>query len=102
MRVLLTISSSFPLALTKRVEYLSLAVGNAKSQAPSTRGDAVQFLTDVEEKLEVAQVQIEIFRAIEESDLSAEEKDQWLEKAEDRLFTISEVSRFCAVGIVAC
>ncbi|GAA5858950.1 hypothetical protein JCM8547_007170 [Rhodosporidiobolus lusitaniae] len=85
-------STALPLSLQKRVEYLSLAVGNAKSQLPSTsRGDAVQFLTDVEEKLEVAQVQIEIFRAIEEGDLPQDEKQAWLEKVEDRLLTISEL-----------
>ncbi|CEQ42380.1 SPOSA6832_04172, partial [Sporobolomyces salmonicolor] len=84
--------SSFPLSLQKRVEYLSLAVGNAKSQAPSgSRGDSVQFLTDVEEKLEVAQVQIEVFRAIEDSNMDPEEKRAWLEKVEDRLFTITEL-----------
>ncbi|GAA5897156.1 hypothetical protein JCM5296_002241 [Sporobolomyces johnsonii] len=85
-------TAAFPLSLQKRVEYLSLAVGNAKSQTPSgSRGDAVQFLTDVEEKLEVAQVQIEIFRAIEDSNLDPEEKRAWLEKVEDRLFTITEL-----------
>ncbi|GJN92310.1 hypothetical protein Rhopal_005340-T1 [Rhodotorula paludigena] len=85
-------TSAFPLALQKRVEYLSLAVGNAKSQLPSSaRGDAVQFLTDVEEKLEVAQVQIEIFRAIEDGRMPQDEKQAWLEKVEDRLFTISEL-----------
>ncbi|GAA5823999.1 hypothetical protein JCM11251_003374 [Rhodosporidiobolus azoricus] len=85
-------STALPLSLQKRVEYLSLAVGNAKSQIPSTsRGDAVQFLTEVEEKLEVAQVQIEIFRAIEDGDLPQDEKEAWLEKVEDRLFTISEL-----------
>lgn len=85
-------TSAFPLALHQRVEYLSLAVGNAKSQVPSTsRGDTVQFLTEIEEKLEVAQVQIEIFRAIEEGNLPQDEKQQWLDKVEDRLFTISEV-----------
>lgn len=71
---------------------MSLAVGNAKSQFPATRDDAVQFLTDIEEKLEVAQVQIEIFRAIEELDLPSDEKRQWLDRVEDRLYTISEVS----------
>lgn len=87
-------TSAFPLALHQRVEYLSLAVGNAKSQVPSTsRGDTVQFLTEIEEKLEVAQVQIEIFRAIEEGSLPQDEKQQWLDKVEDRLFTISEVCR---------
>ncbi|GAA6057256.1 hypothetical protein JCM3770_003825 [Rhodotorula araucariae] len=87
-------TAAFPLSLQKRVEYLSLAVGNAKSQLPSgssARGDAVQFLTDVEEKLEVAQVQIEIFRAIEEGALPQDEKHAWLEKVEERLFTITEL-----------
>lgn len=51
----------------------------------------MQFLTDVEEKLEVAQVQIEIFRAIEEGRMPQDEKQAWLEKVEDRLFTISEL-----------
>ncbi|GAA5951998.1 hypothetical protein JCM3765_005163 [Sporobolomyces pararoseus] len=89
---LLAETTAFPLSLQKRVEYLSLAVGNAKSQLPSgTRGDSVQFLTDVEEKLEVAQVQIEIFRAIEESNLDEDEKKNWLEKIEDRLFTVTEL-----------
>ncbi|GEM10376.1 nuclear pore complex protein Nup155 [Rhodotorula toruloides] len=83
---------AFPLSLQKRVEYLSLAVGNAKSQIPSSsRGDAVQFVTDVEEKLEVAQVQVEIFRAIEESEMPQDEKQRWLDKVEDRLFTITEL-----------
>ncbi|GAA5938722.1 uncharacterized protein JCM15063_004847 [Sporobolomyces koalae] len=86
-------TNAFPLSLQKRIEYLSLAVGNAKSQLPSgTRaGDSVQFLTDVEEKLEVAQVQIEIFRAIEESTLDEDDKKVWLEKIEDRLFTVTEL-----------
>ncbi|GAA5993501.1 hypothetical protein JCM10908_000619 [Rhodotorula pacifica] len=85
-------TSAFPLSLQQRVEYLSLAVGNAKSQVPSkSRGDTVQFLTEIEEKLEVAQVQIEIYRAIEEGKLPQDEKQQWLDKVEDRLFTISEL-----------
>lgn len=92
-------TAAFPLSLQKRVEYLSLAVGNAKSQIPSSsRGDAVQFLTDVEEKLEVAQVQIEIFRAIEESKMPQDEKQHWLDKVEDRLFTITEVRSFAAIS----
>ncbi|KAI5478404.1 nuclear pore complex protein Nup155 [Pseudohyphozyma bogoriensis] len=82
---------AFPLSLHKRVEYLALAVGNAKSQFPTSKTDSVQFLTEVEEKLEVAQVQVEIFRAIEELSLPAEEKAAWLEKCEDRLYTISEL-----------
>lgn len=92
--------ASFPLTLHKRVEYLSLAVSNAKSQLPSTTSSSavgVEFLTEVEEKLEVAMVQIEIYRAIEESvrigegENGPEERRAALEKLEERLFTISEV-----------
>lgn len=84
-----------PIPLPKRVEYLSLAVGNAKSQFPSAgqKGDAVQFLTACEEKLEVAQVQIEIFRALEEApDLGPEERENVLGRLGVALYTISEVS----------
>jgi len=51
--------------LEKRIEYLSLAVGNAKSHQVSefdaTRQAPVEFLTDLDEKLEVANVQLEIY-----------------------------------------
>lgn len=98
--------NSFPLSLQKRVEYLSLAVGNAKSQLPSSSssrgGDAVQFLTDVEEKLEVAQVQIEVLRAIEEGSLPSDEKQAWLDKVEERLFTVTEVRPLSDVSLNLC
>lgn len=48
----------------------------------------------LEEKLEVALVQIEIYRAIEELGLDKAEKEEWLERVEERLFTISEVRSF--------
>jgi nuclear pore complex protein Nup155 len=51
--------------LDKRIEYLTLAVNNAKSHPSSEFGRqeaAVEFLTDLEEKLEVAQVQREIYQ----------------------------------------
>lgn len=50
-----------------RLEYLTLAVGNAKSHPVAVGGrheDAIAFLTDLEEKLEVAQVQLEIFHTL--------------------------------------
>ncbi|KAM0790881.1 hypothetical protein ACM66B_004721 [Microbotryomycetes sp. NB124-2] len=86
-------TQAFPLSVFKRVEYLSLAVGNAKSQLPSSHaGDSVQFLIDLEEKLEVAQVQVEIYRAIQDgTELAGEEKSRWLDRVEDRLFTITEL-----------
>ena len=90
---------SLPLPIHKRVEYLSLAVGNAKSQLPSSTnktGDSVQFLTNCEEKLEVAQVQIEIYRAIEESDLDPGRKADVRAQLEKGLYTISDVSLLLA------
>ena len=94
-------TSAFPLSIPKRVEYLSLAVGNAKSQLPSAlAGGSVQFLTEVEEKLEVAQVQIEVYRAIEELlELGPDERRAWLDRCEDRLLTISELYAEFAVPL---
>ena len=54
---------SCSLTVDRRIEYLTLAVNNAKSHPSSEFGrheTAVEFLTDLEEKLEVAQVQREI------------------------------------------
>ncbi|KAI0348539.1 nucleoporin [Trametopsis cervina] len=57
-------STIFNLSLEARLEYLTLAVGNAKSHPISAGGrheTAIAFLTDLEEKLEVAQVQLELY-----------------------------------------
>lgn len=57
----------FDLSLEERLEYLTLAVGNAKSHPVSAMGAheaAVSFLTDLEEKLEVAQVQLETYHTV--------------------------------------
>jgi hypothetical protein len=58
----------FKLTLDQRIEFLSLAVGNAKSHPMSQtdrEANALSFLTDLEEKLEVAQVQAEILHTLE-------------------------------------
>ncbi|KAJ7706259.1 nucleoporin [Mycena rosella] len=60
-------STQFELALESRLEYLTLAVGNAKAHPISIGGKhetAIAFLTDLEEKLEVAQVQLEIYNTL--------------------------------------
>ncbi|EMD42139.1 hypothetical protein CERSUDRAFT_90739 [Gelatoporia subvermispora B] len=57
-------STEFDLALESRLEYLTLAVGNAKSHPVSVGSKhetAIAFLQDLEEKLEVAQVQLELY-----------------------------------------
>lgn len=55
-----------PLDLTKRVEYLILALSNGKSHASeySRQESAGEFLTDVEEQLDVANIQLEIVREV--------------------------------------
>ncbi|KAL1952061.1 hypothetical protein VTO73DRAFT_1210 [Trametes versicolor] len=60
-------STDFNLSLDMRLEYLTLAVGNAKSHPVSVGGrheTAIAFLTDLEEKLEVAQVQLELYNTL--------------------------------------
>ena len=60
-------SCSIDLSLDARLEYLTLAVGNAKSHPISVGGrheTAIAFLTDLEEKLDVAQVQLEVYNAL--------------------------------------
>jgi nuclear pore complex protein Nup155 len=55
------------LSLDARLEYLTLAVGNAKSHPISVGGrheTAIAFLTDLEEKLDVAQVQLEVYNTV--------------------------------------
>ena len=84
-----------PLLLAERVEYLTLAVSNAKSSGSSSRsaGPSVEFLTDLEEKLEVAQVQLEVARTVyEHVDMDQNLKDDLQAKLDSRLMTISEVS----------
>jgi hypothetical protein len=92
------IRSRIDLSLDSRLEYLTLAVGNAKSHPISVGGrheTAIAFLTDLEEKLDVAQVQLEVYNTLipiaNEARLSAEaaEKVKLLSK---RLFTMSEVT----------
>ena len=104
------ISCRLNLQLTRRIEYLSLAVSNAKSTpnltTKSENGEIFSFLTDLEEKLEVAQVQIEVLQNV--LDLSDDQfdlnnhhnedrnagptKEDVVQVLQSRLLTISEVS----------
>jgi nuclear pore complex protein Nup155 len=85
------------LALETRIEYLTLAVGNAKSHPISIGGkheSAIAFLTDLEEKLEVAQVQLELYNTLVPLSHNAKLAENVVEKIKllpKRLFTISEV-----------
>ncbi|CAL1695590.1 unnamed protein product [Somion occarium] len=61
-------ATEFDLSLESRLEYLTLAVANAKSHPVAVGGrheTALAFLTELEEKLEVAQVQLELYHAVQ-------------------------------------
>src|SRR6266508_2720444 len=61
------VACRFDVDLDSRLEYLTLAVANAKSHPISVGGrheTAIAFLTDLEEKLDVAQVQLEIYHTL--------------------------------------
>ena len=86
----------FDLDLNARLEYLTLAVGNAKSHPISSGGrieSAIAFLTDLEEKLEVTQVQLEIYHTLLPHVGDAPEVGERIRRLSKRLFTMSEVSR---------
>lgn len=90
------------LALDKRLEYLSLAASNARSQfpTPGMREDTIEFLTSIEEKLEVGAVQVEIYRQVQELEDGANrpsssnrpaKKEDMLAQLESRLYGISQL-----------
>ena len=57
------------------------------------RQDIISFLTEIDEKLEVGTVQVEVFRQVEDlQDVTDQQKDNMLKRLDERLFSISEVS----------
>jgi hypothetical protein len=84
----------FDLDLSARLEYLTLAVANAKSHPISATGrheTAIAFLTDLEEKLDVAQVQLEIYNTLLPHVNDAVEVGERIRLLSKRLFTMTEV-----------
>lgn len=84
----------FNLNLDVRLEYLTLAVANAKSHPISATGrheTAIAFLTDLEEKLDVAQVQLEIYNTLLPHVNDAQEVGDRIKLLSTRLFTMTEV-----------
>ena len=86
----------FDLTLDKRLEYLTLAVGNAKSHPVAVGGrheDAISFLTELEEELEVAQVQLELYHTLAPRMDEAGEVAEKIKFLTTRLFTVTEVNQ---------
>ena len=85
---------SIDLDLSTRIEYFTLAVGNAKSHPVTTNGrheTAIAFLTDLEEKLDVAQVQLEVYNALLAHAGNPGDQGLRIRQLNNRLFTMSEV-----------
>lgn len=85
---------SIDLDLSTRIEYFTLAVGNAKSHPVTASGKhetAIAFLTDLEEKLDVAQVQLEVYNALLPHASNPGEEGHRIRQLNKRLFSMSEV-----------
>ncbi|EPQ60591.1 nucleoporin [Gloeophyllum trabeum ATCC 11539] len=94
--VLAALADSLQLGLTleERLEYLTLAVGNAKSHPISAEGrheTAIAFLAELEDKLEVAQVQLEMYHTLVPHIKDAEEVRERIQLLGRRLFTMTEL-----------
>ena len=93
-------SFRFNLSLETRLEYLTLAVSNAKSHPVSVGGrheTAIAFLTDLEEKLDVAQVQLELYNTLLPRQHDAEIAERF-KALSYRLYNITEVRTVLLVG----
>ncbi|KAK2461979.1 hypothetical protein APHAL10511_006442 [Amanita phalloides] len=94
-------SSQFGLELDARLECLTLAVANAKSHPVSVGGrheTAIDFLTDLEEKLDVAQVQLEIYNTLYPHIDDALEVGDRVKILTKRLFTMTELYQMYAIA----
>ncbi|KAJ8589192.1 nucleoporin-domain-containing protein [Rhizopogon salebrosus TDB-379] len=86
--------SDADLPLYKHLEYPTLAVANAKSHFVTIGGrheTAISFLTDLEEKLDVAQVQLEVYHALLPHLNDPGEAGQKIKHLNKTLLTMSEL-----------
>ncbi|KAG5647653.1 hypothetical protein DXG03_009006 [Asterophora parasitica] len=93
-------STQFDLGLDARLEYLTLAVANAKSHPISANGrheTAIAFLTDLEEKLDVAQVQLEVYNFLAPHVDDAPEVGERIRELSKQLFTMTDLYQRYAV-----
>ena len=84
---------------------MTLAVGNAKSHPVAVGGrheDAISFLTELEEELEVAQVQLETYHTLAPRIDEGGEVAEKITFLTTRLFNITEVNRPVFSRLVFC
>ncbi|KAF8846309.1 nucleoporin [Paxillus ammoniavirescens] len=92
-------STDIDLDLDARIEYFTLAIGNAKSHPVATGGrheTAIAFLTDLEEKLDVAQVQFEVYHALLPLASDLGEEGRRIRQLNKGLFNMSELYQLYA------
>ena len=83
-------------SVSNSLEYFTLAVGNAKSHPVAVGGrheDAISFLTGLEEELEVAQVQLELYHTLSPGINEAGEVGEKIKFLTTRLFNVTEVNQ---------
>lgn len=89
----------FGIDLGKRLEYLSLASSHARSQLPlaDAQQNVQELLKDADDKLEVAQIQVEIMRdVIGSTEIDDDDKETLKGQLDARLYTATEVGRLYA------
>jgi len=81
-----------PMSLNDRMYYLAQALTSAKSAA-SLGSEDVEFTSSLQERIDVAQVQTEVGRAIAgHKEMAADEKTESLKQLDSRLLGLDEVS----------
>jgi nuclear pore complex protein Nup155 len=81
-----------PMSLNDRMYYLAQALTSAKSAA-SLGSEDVEFTSSLQERIDVAQVQTEVGRAIAgHKEMAADEKNESLKQLDSRLLGLDEVS----------
>jgi nuclear pore complex protein Nup155 len=81
-----------PMSLNDRMYYLAQALTSAKSAA-SLGSEDVEFTSSLQERIDVAQVQTEVERAIAgHKEMAADEKNESLKQLDSRLLGLDEVS----------
>ena len=87
------------MALSDRIYYLAQSLTSAKSAA-SLGVDDVEFTSMMQERMDVAQVQMEVARGIEaQVEMTREEKDEQLTKLNGDLLDMDQVGVRSGSGI---
>jgi hypothetical protein len=82
------------MSLNDRMYYLAQALTSAKSAA-SLGSEDVEFTSSLQERIDVAQVQTEVGRAIAgHKEMAADEKNESLKQLDSRLLGLDEVSSY--------